>query len=186
MFFISDFWKYSFISDQMFSCFRHGFRGRSDHRGRGGAQCGRDHPPSEMGHHRQVPKQPPSETQIRHLGMWVTLEHVKYRKRVVRLKCGGREWGASECILLGCFLCLYNPKSTSDEMFLQILTSRIFHFSRDSQPLWLILSGESGVLLRQVAPDIWEHPRPLPQGRASPHRERLSQGKGEWFAKGFL
>lgn len=76
--------------------------------------------------------------------------------------------------------------STSDEMFLQILTSRIRHFSRDSQPLWLVLSGESGVLLRQVAPDIWEHPRPLPQGRASPHRERLSQGRSKWFAKGFF
>ena len=74
----------------MFSCFRHGFRGRSDHRGRGGAQCGRDNPPSEMGHHRQVPKQPPSETQIRHLRMWVTLELCE----IQRESCEAEVWGA--------------------------------------------------------------------------------------------
>ena len=52
------------------SCFRLCSRWRS---GRGGAQCGRDNPPSEVGHYRQVPKQPSSETQICCLRLWVFL-----------------------------------------------------------------------------------------------------------------
>ena len=167
----------------MSSCFRLGSRGRTDHRGRGGAQCGRDNPPSEVGHHRQVSKQPPSETQIRHLRMWVILWELQ---RVVRLECVCVR-NIKKCILLGCFPCVYTIHNRWDPILQQILTSsRIRHFSRDSQPLWLVLSGESGVLLRQVASDIREHPRPLPQGRAPPHRECLSQGRGQWFATRLL
>ena len=155
----------------MSSCFRLGSRGRTDHRGRGGAQCWRDNPPSEVGHHRQVSKQPPSETQIRHLRMWVILWELQ---RVVRLECVCVRRNIKKCILLGCFPCVYTIHNRWDSILQQILTSRIRHFSRDSQPLWLVLSGESGVLLRQIASDIREHPRSLPQGRAPPHRERLS------------
>ena len=173
--------SYLLISDSQFSCFRLSSRGGSDYRGRGSAQRGRDNSPSEVGHHRQVPQQPPSETEIRHLGMWVLIQTVS---RVGSDKLWGSvKWSVfawwkehQEFYSSGMMfsLCLYNLHRMRFSNKYWHHSSHIPPFSRDSQPLRLVLSGESGVLLRQVAPDIWEHPRPLPQGGAPPHRERLS------------
>ena len=94
--------KISIILDT-WSCFRLCSRWRS---GRGGAQCGWDNPPSEVGHYRQIPKQPPSETQIRCLRLWVFLNCINYGVwKVVR-----EEKNIKKCIPFECFipLCLDN------------------------------------------------------------------------------
>ena len=49
-------------------------------------------------------------------------------------------------------------------------------YSGDPLPLWLLLSGQQRVLLRQIPAGLREHPGPLPEGWTSPDWECLSQG----------
>ena len=65
-------------------------------------------------------------------------------------------------------------KNNSIENILE--THSVRRYSWNPLPLWLLLSRQSWILFRQISQDIREHSGSVPQGRAPPDRERLSQG----------
>ena len=130
----------------------------SQERGHCHPQCWRENTSSQMGDHWQVSKKPSSEDKICHIRRWDD----KTDRIVLRIRWQGN-------LTIGeCWLHIWKY-----ETYVIIMYN---YCSRDTGSMWLLLLTTKGILLWSVSQDIWEHLGPLPQGGASPHWARVSQG----------